>query len=1160
MTSDEQRAASGPGAERTNGTTEPATTHPADGPTDGATDPDRLDLLDRYWDATTGNGFQRAGAIALDPVRTRTVDLLQNLTHDQTAGIPAAARARIWRETVATAGIPTRQESPVTASALSGHGAATPNLTLPAGTPPRGHRPPPGGPVPHGGGWSVPGGGPSQPTGRTWWPRLQFAVAAALILGLFATILAPMDDGRVSLFGGIGGDATPTADSAANTIPSIGYPEAFTGGGLLVDLPVSASGHLVSIDRVSIAEGATLTLPPGAVHQVASVTGRFTVERASGSSPLTVDQPGIIDIDADSGSILADQGEDVTVTVLTIAPDGAALLTSTDGVTVYPLANDTIDGLRFDSLVNVLFGNGPVPVDPEPVGPSAIPDDPTNLTDPGAMMLLYAERGSIRITASADVIRTRESSPETPTFVSELTIAAGETAVVSNPSLATIREATPGESAVYTVAFLAPPALDRTEGRTYPNTPGGGSGLQPALADGDDYRIVLDRLTLNPGATAAFPVGTFRAVQWTGGGLATMTSDDAARPPVVFDERSLNASFEDQGVRIAATGDTPVTLTLMSYLPAGSSEETVPGGQTGLTAERLSVYTATDPFDADHLRFTFYAAEAAGFPVDLAPWIDLDLTGGSAVDAYALVRPEGGPIVLNRPARRIVGGAETTEIAAGNAVVPGETVRVDDLRDATLQGATDGTPAGYTIVVVSPDDEPAGTGPNADTAPVTGLTPADLDTVASVPADQPLTLELVRQTLAPDMTLTISPVAGTDGLTVPPITVLSYAATGDATISLAGGAGTELSDRSDQVAMRSLTASTPITIRAGADGITIYQLVIATARPEYTATGTDGTSVGVVLGTYSGNELFGGSGAAGQTVDIEVALRSSVDALGDGGSGTLGRDSAITLLTPLAGSARITPGTGEVRIVDAAGGDRSGAATTIPTTIAPGGGLVALPGGLFRVAAETDSDTLSYLWAEIRVSAPAPAGTPVATPAVGTPAPGTPAEGKPAASGAVACDITPRTVEELLALYDDGIAQPVDPLALSHRDDSGTGTPAGDETIAAVTDTLSWQSACQNLGDPLRQYALYSDEALRYLLPVIYASRDEVASLLAQPPAEASAAATGNVTVSDVELFADGRVGARVALDGEFAYVTFTQAADGTWLMDVFDDRYEPGA
>lgn len=1382
-----------------------ASSHPANA--NGASDPDRLDLLDRYWDAVSGNGYQQAEAIALDPARARTVDLLQTHTQTDTFGMPDAARARIWRATAAAAGIPTRQELPMVPSStpLPGGSLASPVLTLPASNLPNRLRPSlPTLPGNAGGRWSVPSGaGPSQPTGRAWWPRLQFAVAAVLILGLFATILAPMDDGRIGLFGGIGDNGTPTAETGAPEfaggggsqtvpafragldlklyqltlpangsfelpdgsvwmiqglsgngefvsngegqptlvnatgstgssqggrltnvvdgvsvfwvsglvprqaitppnsggaileqlaaadvsslvpgsqiqfsnayrsaqsdptnlrtnvpppespfqpvagsrepglvyvtqgqirlddlsersttlaqrgsisigdvgpvtvtglstdqdgsfpdryytvsvqpyafdgvsragvstvspadIPSIGYPEAFTGGGSLIDLPVSSSGHTVGLDRVTLATGETLSLPAGSSYRVQSATGLFTVERANGTSPLSIDQTSSVDIDLGGGTITADQGEDVTVTVLTIAPEGTASLASLDGITVYPLTTYTTGEFRFETQQNVLLGSGPVPVDPEPVPPSTNSDDPQNLAANGTTMLLYAEQGSIEINSPDPLVRRTESADDHPSgFATSLTIAQGESAVVSNPSMATIRQATAGEGAVYTVVFLSPPVLDRTPGRTFPNTFVGGGVIAAVPADGDDYQIVLDRLTLAPGATAVFPPGTYRSVQWTGGGTATLTSNEPVLPPYVFEERALTATFQDAGGTLTATGDAPVTMTLMSYLPAGASSETVPTGQAGLSGERLSAYTATNPFNADQIQLSFYASPALARPVEIDPGLTTNLGGANPADSYALIRTEDGPVTLNRPATRIVGGRETTQIASGDPIPPGETVRVDDLLDATISGPTDGIPAGYTIVVVSPYDDPTGNGPNANKpAEPTGLTPANLDTVVSVPADQPLTMNLVRRTLAPNATMTISPVYGAASDAVPPITVLSYAATGDGTIGLAGETGTKLSNRSEQVAMSSLTSSTPITIRAGTDGITIYQLIIASAQPDYAVTGGDTTSSSVILGTYSGTDLVGDS--ASDTIDIEVTLRSSVGTLGDGSSQTLGRDSALTLLTPLVGDALITPGVGEVRIAAATDGDRSGAEATTPMTVAPGGSIIALPGGVFRVAAGTDSDSLSYLWAEIRINpgaaeTVAPAGTPIATPAAATPVDGTPVPGTPVAVTSIPpCDITPRTVEELLTLYDEGVANPVDPLVLSHRDDLGTGIPADDQTIAAVTDTLLRQSACQTLNDPLRQHALDSDRALRYALPLIYETRDEVASLLDQPAGQASEAASGTVSISDVELFADGRVGARVSLESEFAYVTFTRAADGRWLIDVWDDRDEPG-
>lgn len=1369
MTSDEQRAAS------RNEAILPTQ------PTNGASDPDRLDQLDRYWDATTGNGYQRADAIALDPAHARTIDQLQTLAHARSAGIPEEGRARIWRDAVTQAGIPTRQESPVTSQSSPSGALAASGLTLPASHAPNGRLP--SHPV---GGYAMPGGRrPSQPTGRAWWPRLQFAVAAVLILGLFATILAPMDDGPVGLFGGIGNDATPTDEIGTNEfaggggsqtvpafnegldlrlyqltlsasasfdlppgpawhlqglvgnaeltsggeggepllinstriggtgnggtltnlveseslfwvsglvpretnlangsegviftelgrqdvstlpagsdvnlsgayypasvdprplvvasppeagpqpppgsmtaavvhaargrvsiddvpgsgeamtlsagesvsledigqatvtglsadqgdqsypdtfyvvsvqpyvfgqgrvmtpesgaieeIPSIGYPDAFTGGGSLVDLPASQTGHTISIDRVTLISGTTLTLPPGSVSMVASVTGLFTVERANGSSPLSIDQqPSSVDIDLGGGTILADQGEDATVTVLTIAPEGTAPRPPTDGVTVYPLTSYTTGAYRFETRINVLFGNGSAPGDPEPVGPSAIPDDPQNLAAPGTTMLLYAEQGSIRIASEFALIEDPDSRSESREPVDTLTIAPGETAIVGDPGLATIQQAAPGDGAVYTVAFLAPPALDRTVGRTYPNTAGGGGGLQPIPTDGSDYQIVLDRLTLEPGATATFAPGTIRAVQWTGGGPATMTSDDAGLPPVVFEERSLNGSFGDLGFGLAATGDAPVTLTLMSFLPAGVPGETVPTGQEGLTGERLSAHIATNPSNAAEFRVSFYATAAAAFPIEIDPSLDSGI-GIDVADTYALIRAEEGAIVLDRPARRIVDGTETTEIAAGVAIPPGETVRVDDLRNATIQTADSDTPAGYTIVVVSPSFDPVGAGIDASTPPaLTGLTPASIDVTAEVPATGPLGLDLVRHTIDPDGELSVS---GPDGA---PVTLVSYAAAGSATISADGQADIELAARSSDLAMGTITATGAITVRAGDAGITLYQVVIG---GPVEATVVSGNATTEPLGTSTTDALGELAADGDATGAVRIMLRSEVG-LGDGSSQNLGRDSVITLLTPLTGDAQITPGVGEVR-TSVAEGAAGGTVITRPATVSPGGSVVALPDAAFRIAPA--GDTVGYLWVEIEAVPEA------ATPAApdGTLVAGTSGAGATPAADVPACDITPRTVDELLALYDEGIANPVDPAALSHRDDLGTGTPADPETIAAITDTLLRQSACTNLDDPLRQYALDSDEALRYGLPLIYESRDQLASLLEQSPAQASEAAIGQVSISDVELFDDGRVGARVAFGSEFAYITFAQADDGTWLVDVFDDRDEPGA
>jgi hypothetical protein len=960
-------------------------------PTNGATDPARVDLLDRYWDAVTGNGYQRAEAIAVDPTRARMVDRLHRLSDDHSDGIPADARARIWRATATQAGIPTRQESPMTSSSPPAGGLATSSLTLPASR--RGNVP---WSASSGGHAIVPGGGrPSQPTGRALWPRLQFAVAAVLILGLFATLLAPMDDDRVGLFGGV--DSTPTT-TASMTAPSIGYPQDFTGSGSLVDLPPSATGHTVSLDRVVLADSTTLTLPPGVARMVSSVTGAFTADRGNGSAPLTVEQPSQIDVGLAGGSVSADQGEDVTITVLTIAPEGTASLASSDGVTIYPLTNFRSGYFRFDSQQNVLFGNGPVPVDPEPVPPSTNTDDPQNFANPGTLMLLYAEQGSITITSPNPLVRRANSSGDDPSdSVANLTITQGEAAVVSNPSQARIQQTVPGQGAVYTVAFLSPPALDRTPGQTYPNTNGAGfsqnQGPITVPADGNDYRVVLDRLTLQPGAIAKFIPGTFRAVQWTGGGGVVMTVSGGGQTPFTLPNPMLSGSFQDQGFSLVATGDAAVTLTLMSYLPTGAPSETVAAGQDGVTSERLTAYAATNPSNATELQIIFSAMAAEAFPVEIDFGLGLN-TSRSIDDSYALIRSEDGPITLNRPATRIVDGREATEIAAGELIQPHETVRVDDLLDATISGPTDGTPAGYTVVIVSPITDPLANQPNAGTpVALTGLTPASVDTVADLPADLPLDITLLRHTLGPGAELTVFPGDGTlttRGELTYPVTVLTYVARGDGTVTASGQPRTDLATRSSELAMQSATTGEALTVSAGSDGLTVFQLIIGSGRA---GLDSSGDVESVELGTYRMESQAAGPIDLTSTIHVRAMFRAAIG-MGVDSSQNLGRDETITLLTPLDGNALIVPGVGDVRAADPGAADRSGAAITAPWNLALEGSVIARPGGQFRVA--PIEDPLSYLWAEIEITSGENVfGTPVATPMTATPPNATPPNATP---------------------------------------------------------------------------------------------------------------------------------------------------------------------
>ena len=1030
----------------------------------------------------------------------------------------------------------------VSPSSLSGAMAA-PDLTLPASHARGGHPA-----TDAAGGYAVPGGGrPSQPTGRAWWSRLQFAVAAVLILGLFATILAPMDDGQVGQFGGVGNDSTPTSPPVGN-VPSIGYPGAFTGGGWLIDLPMSQKGHTISLNRVTLTSGATLPLPPDSIYLVSSVTGLFTVERVNGSSPLQIDRPSSIDIDTGGGAVIADRGGDVSVSVLTIAAEGTLPLASADGVTAYPLISYPTGEYRFETQINVVFGSGPAGAGPEPVPPSGVADLPQNLSSSGTTMLLYAEQGSIEIDSPDTLIEDINLDSEYQEFVGDLTIQSGETAVVRNPSLASIQRANPDEGAVYTAVFLAPPALDRTPGRTYSNTHTGSIGGPFSVAtDGRDYQVVLDRLTLAPGAILSLPPGIDRGVQWTGGGDMVMNVSGGTQSPLTLPNPTVTGSFGDAGFSLVQTGDTPVTLTLLSVLPSGASDETVPAGQEGVATERLTTYTASNPSNATELQVLFSATSAEAFPVEIDYGLGLN-TGRSISDSYALIRAEAGSIVLDRPASRIVDGRETIELANGEPLSVGETVRVNDLLGATISGPSDGSPAGYTVVIVSPITNPIGT--STDVAPpaaLTGLTPSSVDVSAELAAGQPVDIAVVRHTLGPDGELTVFPDGGVPtnrGVMTFPITVITYVASGDGTATAMGQPAAELASRSSDVAMHSAEIGSSLTIRAGGEGLTIFQLTVGSSRPGLDSAGEVES---VELGQYQVSSPLAGTIDPLSTVGVRVRvmLRATVGS-GEGASQILGGDGAVTLLTPLAGDARIVPGVGVIRLAGTADSARAGTLVTMPETVTTGSSVIAEPGGQFRVA--PSGGNLSYLWAEVEIIADeTTSATPMATPTPGTPA------------AATACDIAPRTVEELLALYDQGVANPVDPLTVGYRDDAGTGAPADPETVAGVTGTLTRLVACQDANDPLRRYALYSDAGLRVVLPLTYETRDDVTALPDRPAAQNSSGTVSELSVSDVKLFADGRAGARVVLGTEFAYVTLSLGPDGSWLIDLWDDRDEPG-
>jgi hypothetical protein len=155
----------------------------------------------------------------------------------------------------------------------------------------------------------------------------------------------------------------------------------------------------------------------------------------------------------------------------------------------------------------------------------------------------------------------------------------------------------------------------------------------------------------------------------------------------------------------------------------------------------------------------------------------------------------------------------------------------------------------------------------------------------------------------------------------------------------------------------------------------------------------------------------------------------------------------------------------------------------------------------------------------------------------------------------VECRVRPRSLDQVRDLI--GVVTgggPAPPLAT----ELPQGVPADPGTVAEIKGVVHEWAACANTGDALRLFALYTDDALRALGPLPAGTVTEFAT--PDPIRQTDRAFV--ISVSDIEVFPDGRVGAVVvvgnlsnadAVPGKPAYLVFERQGD-RWLIDAVID------
>jgi hypothetical protein len=165
-----------------------------------------------------------------------------------------------------------------------------------------------------------------------------------------------------------------------------------------------------------------------------------------------------------------------------------------------------------------------------------------------------------------------------------------------------------------------------------------------------------------------------------------------------------------------------------------------------------------------------------------------------------------------------------------------------------------------------------------------------------------------------------------------------------------------------------------------------------------------------------------------------------------------------------------------------------------------------------------------------------------------------PALGSPATPMSVstpACDLPARTLDEITSLVAAGVATPA---ATTEGQTLPVGVPADAEMTAHMERVVHFWLACQNTGEPLRGWSLFSDGYLSRLLSRQGGLAGAAYRALSTPAPVADEAAV-LLAIEGERLLPDGRYGATVTIEYPSVpmpkrFFFFFTEIDGCLLID----------
>ncbi len=249
-------------------------------------------------------------------------------------------------------------------------------------------------------------------------------------------------------------------------------------------------------------------------------------------------------------------------------------------------------------------------------------------------------------------------------------------------------------------------------------------------------------------------------------------------------------------------------------------------------------------------------------------------------------------------------------------------------------------------------------------------------------------------------------------------------------------------------------------------------------------------------------------------------------AFGDGEPG-------LVLITSTSGEIEVSRLGGIATVIPARGEEPIDAPLGEGIPIEPGGYLIAEPGAGWSVTGGTNGPSTGIVFSVSPDQEPE--ATPLATPAtVGS-------ETSSLVGDPDNCDIAPLTSD----MVADIVSTPSPSTNLLDRSLRGvTGGVSDPATTDGLVALLQSYTDCQATGDYTKIYAFYSDQAVR--------ESDTIQDMVAADHIVGSLPRV-TTTVEEIEIFPDGRAGARTVIDGQPAYLTFMMEG-GQWTIDVWDD------